>query len=116
MTDPPTDPPPPVTALSCDRCGAPLAVGGGARYATCAHCGSRLRVARSATAAWTEVLDDIADRAGRIEAKVDALARRPALEALEREWGRTRRTLGEEVGGRIAAPTRPRPGRGRGTR
>ena len=97
---------PETVALSCDRCGAPLTVGGAAGLATCGHCGCRLRVRRSASAAWTEVLDEIAETSGRIEAKVDALARRPALDALEAEWRATRAELGDEVDGGIVPPTR----------
>ena len=93
-------------AVPCDRCGAPLDVPPAARFAACEHCGSRLRVRRNATAAWSEVVGELLNRTDRIEHKVDALARRPELEALEREWAVTRASLGVEERGRVVPPER----------
>ena len=103
--DRPGDDRPGTVALSCDRCGAPLAVGGGAGYATCAHCGCRLRVRRSASAAWTEALDEIAETSGRMERHLDRLARQGELAALDRAWGADREGLLTRTKAGSAPPT-----------
>ncbi|QDT13989.1 hypothetical protein [Alienimonas californiensis] len=93
-------------SLLCDRCGAPLTVGPRARFVTCTHCGARLSVHRSDSAAWTETLEEVAAATGRIEAKLDALHRRPQLDALEQEWERMQDELGVPVRlGRRRPPT-----------
>ncbi len=74
------------TELLCNNCGAPLAVPDTARYATCAHCGSRLAIQRSESAAWTEVAEKIADDTGRINEGVTLLTLQAELERLDREW------------------------------
>ena len=97
---------PAARSLSCDHCGAPLSIGPGARLITCAHCGSRLSVHRTDSAAWTETLEEVAAATGRIESKLDALARRPRLEALEQEWAATLDRLGVPVRyGEVRPPT-----------
>ena len=77
-------------SLLCNHCGAPVDVPAAANYTTCAHCGSRLRVHRSDTAAWTEQVEVLAERTERIEAKVDDLSRTSAVDRLDREWDRAR--------------------------
>ncbi|MFH5805690.1 hypothetical protein [Alienimonas sp. DA493] len=75
--------------LLCRRCGAPLQVGPGAKFVTCGHCGSSLRVERSESAAWTE----LTERTERLEEKVERMDRRSELADLDREWERTRKSL-----------------------
>jgi hypothetical protein len=74
------------TGLACNNCGAPLDVPDTARFATCAHCGSRLTVRRNDTAAWTEVVEQIAGDTGRINEGVTLLALQAEVERLDREW------------------------------
>lgn len=74
------------TALACNQCGAPLDVPAAANYATCAYCGSKLRVHRNATAAWTEVAERIAADTSRIGDGVTLLTVQAELERLDREW------------------------------
>jgi hypothetical protein len=74
------------TGLACNGCGAPLDVPAAARYATCAHCGSRLTIQRNETAVWTELAERIAGDTGRINEGVTLLALQSELERLDREW------------------------------
>ncbi len=74
------------TSLACNGCGAPLDVPAAARYATCAHCGSRLTIQRNDSAVWTGVAERIAGDTGRINEGVTLLALQAELERLDREW------------------------------
>ncbi|QDT13991.1 alpha/beta hydrolase family protein [Alienimonas californiensis] len=88
--------------LLCRRCGAPLQVGGEAKFVTCRHCGSSLRVERSESAAWTE----LTERTEQLEAKVERLDRRTERADLDREWDRTRQSLMVRgKGGRESEPS-----------
>lgn len=63
------------------------------RFVTCAHCGSRLEVHRTGSAAYTQVLDQINQRTQHIEQQVEALRLQQELEQLDREWERQRAGL-----------------------
>src|SRR5262245_34344788 len=73
-------------SLSCNHCGAPIEVPAAAKYATCAHCGSRLAIRRTGTAAYTEVLEEISDRTARMEKDLGAIRLQNELERIDREW------------------------------
>jgi hypothetical protein len=79
-----------VESVNCNNCGAPLEVGAATRFVTCAHCGTRLAVKRTASSAFTETLD-------RLDQKTDVMARQLAelrhhaeLERIDREWEQER--------------------------
>lgn len=86
---------PETTTLSvrCNHCGAPLQVGGEARYLTCSYCSAQLEVHRSGGAVYTEVLGEIDERTARIERDIQELKRQSALEQLDREWDMRRQRL-----------------------
>jgi hypothetical protein len=72
--------------LACNQCGAPLDVPVQTRFATCAHCGSRLSVHRNPTAAWTELAEQLVNEASRIGDGVTLLTLQAEVERLDREW------------------------------
>lgn len=81
-----------VLDVTCNHCGAPLALSESVRFVTCEHCGSRLEVRREGGAAYTEVLE----RVDRLEEATDALgddlARTKielALTRLDEAWKQT---------------------------
>lgn len=69
---------PEATALSCGKCGAPLTVPGEVRYLACTFCGARLEVRREGGAAFTAVLERLADDVETVRLQND-------LERLDRE-------------------------------
>ncbi|HYO09214.1 MAG TPA: hypothetical protein VER17_09595 [Tepidisphaeraceae bacterium] len=80
-------------SVRCNHCGAPLQVGGAARFLTCSHCGSQLEVKHAGGAVYTEVLQAIDQRTERIERDVAHLKRQNAVEQLDREWDMRRQDL-----------------------
>jgi hypothetical protein len=88
--------------LACNHCGAPLDVPEAAKFATCAHCGSRLTIYRNESAAWTEVAERIAADTGRIGEGVTLLTVQAELERLDREW-----QMQQERGGRRGKDGKP---------
>ena len=75
-----------VESLSCNNCGAPIDVPANANYATCAHCGSRLAIKRTETAAYTEVLSRIDERTGQMSEDLAVIKAQNELEQVDREW------------------------------
>ena len=73
-------------ALNCNNCGAQLDVPVRANFAMCAYCGSRLVIKRSATAAYTEVLERLDQRTASMSADLEAIRLQNQLEQLDREW------------------------------
>lgn len=53
---------------------------------TCMHCGTQLAVVHEGGAAYTEKLDQLAERTEKIEDKVDQLHRQQQIASLDREW------------------------------
>ena len=80
-------------SVACNNCGAGLDVPEGARFVTCAHCGSRLAVHRNPTAAYTEVLDRLDERTERMAGDLERIRLHDELERLDREWELTREPL-----------------------
>jgi DNA-directed RNA polymerase subunit RPC12/RpoP len=75
--------------LSCNNCGAPLAVPLAANYVSCAHCGSRLVIKRTDTTHYTEVLerlDQLDTRTETVEAEVRRLRIDNAIMSLDDWW------------------------------
>jgi hypothetical protein len=75
-----------VTSISCNKCGAPLDVPPGANFATCGHCGSRLAIHRSGSAAYTEVLEQIDQRTAAMWEDMETIRLQNELEQIDREW------------------------------
>jgi DNA-directed RNA polymerase subunit RPC12/RpoP len=76
--------------LNCNGCGAPLEVAAGANYATCGHCGARLAVKRTGSAAYTEVLEKLDRTTEAIAGHLAELTRQNEVERIDREWERER--------------------------
>ncbi|MBX9585523.1 MAG: hypothetical protein K2X87_34890 [Gemmataceae bacterium] len=72
--------------VNCNNCGAPLEVAAGANYATCGHCGARLAVRRTGSAASTEVLEKLDRTTERIAGHLEELTRQNEVERVDREW------------------------------
>ena len=68
-----------VTALSCGKCGAPLSVPERTTFLTCTFCGSRLEVHREGGAAYTAVLEKLAD-------DLETVKLQNELERVDREY------------------------------
>jgi hypothetical protein len=75
-------------SLQCNKCGAEIEVSADTRFATCAHCGSKLAVVRTASAAYTELAEKMAELSDHMRDHLQRADRRDALEDLEREWNR----------------------------
>jgi DNA-directed RNA polymerase subunit RPC12/RpoP len=71
---------------TCNQCGGPVTVAPGAQTAVCSHCGARLAVHRSASAYYTEVVEQIQRRAEQAHADIDTLLLQHQLEELEMRW------------------------------
>jgi hypothetical protein len=75
-----------VISVSCNHCGAPLAVQADTRFVTCAYCHTKLEVHREGATLYTQILAGIDDRTRRFEASVEELNARERLDQLDREW------------------------------
>jgi len=71
-------------SLNCDHCGAPLEISLTANYVKCNHCGSQLAVRRSATATFTEKVEQLAETTEQLAEQVSDLTRQSKLTELER--------------------------------
>ncbi len=68
--------------ITCDHCGAGLAIEGTPNYVDCRFCGSSLRVVRTESAIYTEVRAEVKA----IGAEVSGLRKESKLRALEERW------------------------------
>ncbi len=75
-----------IQSLSCSHCGAPLDVPAGTSYLTCAHCGSRLKVNRTASALFTEVMEEISGHTEAMVSHLEMIRLQNELERIDREW------------------------------
>ncbi len=75
-----------VESLACNNCGAPLEVAETTKFATCTHCGSRLSISRSGSAAYTEVLAQIGQHTEQMSDDLTAIRLHNDLERLDRDW------------------------------
>ena len=64
------------TEVSCDRCGAPLAIGERARFVTCGYCKARLKVEHSDSAVWTKALEQLKKGHERIAGEQKSILRK----------------------------------------
>jgi len=82
-----------LTSVACNHCGAPLEISPTTNFVTCAYCGYKLQVHRSASSVYTEVLesiDHIDQRTQRMEQDIDQIKRQNEIERLDREWAMRR--------------------------
>jgi len=79
-----------IVLVNCNGCGAALDVGPDTRFVTCAQCGARLAVKRSATAAYTEILEGLDRKTDAIAEKLATIERQNELERIDREWEQER--------------------------
>lgn len=74
--------------IACGNCGANLDVPEGVQFVTCRHCGSSLKVARTETAVFTEVLQTLKEQSARIAENTDVLRLQNEIALLDQEWNR----------------------------
>lgn len=74
--------------ITCNNCGAPLEVPDTANYVKCSHCHSQLVIRRTATAVFTEQLQQISRKQDQLSEQMTELIRQNQLAALERRWDR----------------------------
>lgn len=72
--------------LSCQHCSAPLEVPAKITQLTCQFCGTRLRVQRTGSAAYTETLEEVAQQVARVADTTDQLKVEQEIARLDREW------------------------------
>jgi len=72
--------------MICDSCGAPLEVPESAKFVTCRHCQTHLRVRRDESVHYTERLEQIEETTRRISERLDEVSAFQEVEALDREW------------------------------
>lgn len=72
--------------LTCQQCGAPLEVPAKIKQLTCQFCGTRLQVQRTGSAAYTEVLDEVAESVARVAETTEQLRIEQEISRLDREW------------------------------
>ena len=76
--------------LQCNHCGADIEVSPDTRFATCAHCGSKLVIVRTPSSAYTELAEKMTELSDRMHDHLKRANRRDELEDVEREWNRER--------------------------
>jgi len=77
-------------SVRCNHCGAPIEVGESTRFATCQFCNSQLQVTQTASSAYTEVVQQIAEQNTRMMGNLRVIEVQNELERLDREWGEER--------------------------
>lgn len=75
-----------IVALRCNHCGAPLEVGPSTRFLTCQFCHSELAVKHTGSAAYTEVIEQIAATTNQMAGNLKVIELQNELERLDREW------------------------------
>ncbi|WP_009959996.1 hypothetical protein [Verrucomicrobium spinosum] len=80
-------------ALRCNHCGAPLEVGPATRFVTCQFCHSQLAVKQTGSAAYTEVIEQIAATTSQMAGNLKVIELQNELERLDREWTDHRETF-----------------------
>lgn len=68
--------------ITCNHCGAALAIKGTPNYVDCRFCGTSLRIVRTASAIFTEVREEVKA----IGAEVSGLRKESKLRALDERW------------------------------
>lgn len=79
--------------LTCSSCGASLDVPPGVQFVNCRHCGSSLKVQRTESVAYTEVLEALQEHSSRLEEHTEILRLQGQLAQLDREWDKRSASL-----------------------
>jgi hypothetical protein len=79
-----------VLSLACNHCGAPLEVRANTRFATCRFCDAKLAIHQEGSAAYTEVLEEISERTGKIENRLANIEIQNDIARIDREWEQER--------------------------
>lgn len=91
--------------IACGNCGANLDVPDGVQFVTCRHCGSSLKVARTDSAAYTEVLQTLKEQSARIADNTDVLRLQNEIALLDQEWEqRSANLMISGKDGRVSTP------------
>ncbi len=72
--------------LSCNECGAPLEVPTKTKFLNCRFCGSRLAVAHSGGATYTETLEALNQKTDLLAYEIEILRLEREIERLDRDW------------------------------
>jgi hypothetical protein len=73
-------------SVSCNHCGAPLEVGEETKFVTCKFCKNQLAVRHTASAAYTEVMEQIAESTQELTTNLRVIELQNELERVDREW------------------------------
>ena len=82
-----------IESLQCNHCGAEIEVSPTTRFATCSHCGSKLAVVRTASAAYTELAEQVSQLSDRVREHLDRSEIRDTLADLDRQWDREKESF-----------------------
>src|SRR4051812_36316925 len=95
-----------IVSVRCNHCGAPLQVPQDTHFFACTYCGTQLELHQSGGAVFTQTIEQIDQRTQRMEAELQELRRRQAIEDLDREWDVARqRMLSRNDDGSYRLPT-----------
>ena len=79
--------------LTCGSCGASLDVPEGVLFVNCRHCGSSLKVQRTDSVAFTEVLQTLQEHSDRLADNTEILRLQGLLAQLDRDWDQRSESL-----------------------
>jgi uncharacterized Zn finger protein (UPF0148 family) len=96
-----------ILSVRCNHCGAPLEVGTQTRFVTCQFCRSQLEVKHTDSAAFTEVVQQIAESTKRMAGNLKVIELQNELERLDREWEMKKELY--YVSGKYGSRSRPSP-------
>jgi len=94
-----------LTSVRCNRCGAPLEIGAQTRFVTCQFCQCQLEVKRTGSAAFTEVVQELAEKTEAMAGNLRVIELQNELERLDREWAMNKEQF--YVTGRSGGHSRP---------
>lgn len=77
---------PDLETVRCGGCGAPLEVPRGATFVTCRFCNTPLRVQRTDSVVFTEVLQSLQEKTDRLIDTTEILRLESELSRLDRDW------------------------------
>lgn len=72
--------------VACGSCGASLALPDGAKFVTCRHCGSSLRVQSNHDVVFTEVMETLRQHSDQLSKNTEMLRVQNELKLLDQEW------------------------------
>lgn len=72
--------------LSCGSCGASLDIPEGVQFVNCRHCGTALKVQRTDSVAFTEVLQSLKEQSAQLAGNTEVLRIQNEISLLDQEW------------------------------